>query len=634
MKDEKGLCVEMLGRLRVLGGGAVVAQFTPQQTGALLALLALNLHRPCSRETLIETIWPNADAEQGRVSLRQSLYKLRQQLEPSPLPEGGPFLRNREEIQLNPAAISTDVLTFESLLHEGSADPPVRLRRLIEAVDLYQDDLLPGFYQEVFALERRRLQRAFQSALRDLAITAELLGRQEEAIASVRRAAGRLPGLTEIRVELMRLTTGAGLPAETLREYENLQDLWKRDTAKAPDEEVRGRAAQYAEAARAMLRIAPTPESAARPVDVAGPKPAEAQTIPVEPLWRPDEAAGLPMGARFGHRSRARSAGRLLAVAALLIPAIVGTTFLLRSRRTERGSAELRLCAIIDLDSNLKHTALDPVLHRLYLPNTGLTGPDGVSVVDTQTNRVVGTIEAGYGLSGVATDPVHHWLYIGRAPIRRITTSDSATGKTFLDCHSGTAPAADMAFVSGQDQLFALCAQPPALTSFDADGNLIHNQPLDCADPVRLVLDPRFLRAFVVSRGGNAVQVFDLERLELITNLVPDVSPVDLAVDDEHNRIFIINSRSQTLDEFDGTTYERIRALPLKMPPRSIALDPETGRLYISGERRLLVVNAETLEVEQRINAKQVGAIALAIDPVGRRLYTLSGRNICVYALP
>src|SRR5579859_789878 len=124
------LHIEMMGGLRVRCGNEVLAQYTPQQTGVLLALLAINLDRPCTRETLIETIWPDADVDSGRASLRQGLYKLRQQLEPAPLPEGGLFLRTQTEIQLNPAIVTTDVLAFERAVREGGTEPAERLRRL------------------------------------------------------------------------------------------------------------------------------------------------------------------------------------------------------------------------------------------------------------------------------------------------------------------------------------------------------------------------------------------------------------------------------------------------------------------------------------------------------------------------
>src|SRR5579859_6987217 len=126
------LHIEMMGGLRVRCGNEVLAQYTPQQTGVLLALLAINLDRPCSRETLIATIWPDADVDSGRASLRQGLYKLRQQLEPSPLPHGGLFLRTHTEIQLNPAMVATDVLAFERSVQAGDADPVERMARLIE----------------------------------------------------------------------------------------------------------------------------------------------------------------------------------------------------------------------------------------------------------------------------------------------------------------------------------------------------------------------------------------------------------------------------------------------------------------------------------------------------------------------
>src|SRR6266571_1651618 len=77
--------IELLGGLRAKQGDRVVTHFRRQKVGALLAYLAYYPDRVHRREELIERLWPEVATEDGRNSLRQTLFLLRQQLEPPPV---------------------------------------------------------------------------------------------------------------------------------------------------------------------------------------------------------------------------------------------------------------------------------------------------------------------------------------------------------------------------------------------------------------------------------------------------------------------------------------------------------------------------------------------------------------------
>ena len=111
-------------RLRATQGDRVVSRFRTHKTGALLAYLAFHLHRSHSREALIELFWPESPPELGRASLRKALSSLRHQLEPPGVPEGAVILADRETVQFNPAAVTTDVAAVPHEI-ETLALPPM-----------------------------------------------------------------------------------------------------------------------------------------------------------------------------------------------------------------------------------------------------------------------------------------------------------------------------------------------------------------------------------------------------------------------------------------------------------------------------------------------------------------------------
>src|SRR5438132_9357661 len=101
--------IELLGCLRVIHGHRTITRFRTKKAAALLAYLAFNLGRQISRDELIELLWPDADPEKGRMSLRTALASLRRQLEPPGGPVGCIIMADASFVRLNPTAVHTDL---------------------------------------------------------------------------------------------------------------------------------------------------------------------------------------------------------------------------------------------------------------------------------------------------------------------------------------------------------------------------------------------------------------------------------------------------------------------------------------------------------------------------------------------
>jgi DNA-binding SARP family transcriptional activator len=166
--------IKLLGGLQARQGDRAVAHFRTRKTGVLLAYLAVYPHRTHPREELIELLWPECDPELGRQSFRKALSSLRCQLEPDALASGisaAPvFVVDRTSVQLNPAAVITDVGEFERALRSAAptGSNHERARRLADAVALYPGELLPGYYDDWILQERCWLAETYFQALSQL----------------------------------------------------------------------------------------------------------------------------------------------------------------------------------------------------------------------------------------------------------------------------------------------------------------------------------------------------------------------------------------------------------------------------------------------------------------------------------
>ncbi len=148
------LKVQLLGKFDVsLNGRSLIISSRPAQS--LLAYLILNSGKLYRRERVAGLLWPDSGEKQARHNLRQTLWRLRQSI-------GDDYLvTDKVSIGFNSHAeyiLDADVLQKQN----DSSDT------LIQSVSVYEDVLLPGFYDEWVLLEQERLQAIFEDRMRTL----------------------------------------------------------------------------------------------------------------------------------------------------------------------------------------------------------------------------------------------------------------------------------------------------------------------------------------------------------------------------------------------------------------------------------------------------------------------------------
>jgi predicted ATPase/DNA-binding SARP family transcriptional activator len=234
--------IELLGGLRASRGDQAVRRFRTQKAGLLLAYLAFYLRRSHPREALIEMLWPEGDPAVTRRRLRVLLSSLRRQLEPPGVALGAVLVADYSAVQLNADAVTTDVAAFDAALREASASDAAsgqRELRLIDAVTLYQGDLLPGSFEEWVLMERERLAEAHLQAVTALSEIREQAGDLPGALRWARGAAAADPLNEEVCQRLIRLFAASGRHDAARREFDALERRMARDLAAEPSPETR-----------------------------------------------------------------------------------------------------------------------------------------------------------------------------------------------------------------------------------------------------------------------------------------------------------------------------------------------------------------------------------------------------------
>jgi DNA-binding SARP family transcriptional activator len=220
------LYVYLFGRFSGYYGDRILTGFDASKVQELFCYLLINRDRPHSRETLADLLWPDCLATQSKAYLRKTLWQLQSALDAHFTHLSDCMLQvDPDWIQLRPAAqLCLDVAQFEKAFDRVRGLPgselDAKLAHLLRcAVDLYQGDLLDGWYQDWCLYERVRLRHIYMAMLDRLMEYCEIQRDCE---------AGVIYGLRILRIDsarerthrrLMRLFWLSGDRTGALRQY-------------------------------------------------------------------------------------------------------------------------------------------------------------------------------------------------------------------------------------------------------------------------------------------------------------------------------------------------------------------------------------------------------------------------------
>jgi DNA-binding SARP family transcriptional activator len=276
--------LQLFGTLAVRQGDRNLGHIRAQKPAELLAYLALHPDVVHPREELIERLWPEAEPEAGRNRLRQTLSTLRDALE---IPEGlprDPLQTGRTGIQLDSAFFRVDVGAFRAAIKgaqaaESAAEQADWLR---QAVGLYRDELLRGWYQEWALAERERLAASYLAALRQLARLCGEAGDLEQAMEYGRRAVEADPLNEEAHCDLMHWYAASGQPSAAEKQYRELERALKAELGAEPSEATRQLRESLRKAAPAPVTTRPRPAPRIQPPPILPTNGTSAPTAPSE----------------------------------------------------------------------------------------------------------------------------------------------------------------------------------------------------------------------------------------------------------------------------------------------------------------------------------------------------------------
>jgi DNA-binding SARP family transcriptional activator/tetratricopeptide (TPR) repeat protein len=399
------LHVRTLGGFSVTrAGDAAPAALQPRRL-AVLAVIARAGMRGVTRDRLIALVWPDADDEAGRKAVSQALWALRRELREDELFEGV------QELRLNPAVATCDVVEFEAARSAGDVD---------RATSLYEGSFLEGFrlagvpeFERWADEERTALAHRYAAVLEQAARDATVRGDAAAAAGWWRRLAAHDPLNGRIAIQLMEALVAAGDRTGALQHARIYEALIEQELELPPDAEVVALAARIRQAAAgpAAARTEPTP-SAPRTEPMpptehvessAGQSPelsldTTSQQAP-ERVPDPDRPPGPAAVRPWVGRLSSITTVRPRAVAAVLALVVLASMSAYALRRAATGPAGSRTSAVsvpvLAVGHIADYTGEDNIAPALAdMLATSLARTEGLRVISTP--RLYSLAEGGY----------------------------------------------------------------------------------------------------------------------------------------------------------------------------------------------------------------------------------------------
>ena len=220
-----------------------VAKIT-HRVQALLAYLLLQSHHGQPRDALTDLFWGDHSQERARNCLNTTLWRLRSALEPAGIPHGTYLVTTPSGgIGFNwESDYWLDTQVFEKCTNCILACPISGMETsdaqdLENALRLYADELLDGFYDDWALRERERMRCLYLNSLAQLMRYYRQHGAYEKGLTCGQQILNLDPLREEVHREIMWLYLAMGQRAMAVKQYEMCRRILAKELGIPPMEE-------------------------------------------------------------------------------------------------------------------------------------------------------------------------------------------------------------------------------------------------------------------------------------------------------------------------------------------------------------------------------------------------------------
>ena len=260
-----------------------------------------------------------------------------------------------------------------------------------------------------------------------------------------------------------------------------------------------------------------------------------------------------------------------------------------------------KVIATISVGIDPEGIALNPAINRAYVANTG---SNTVSVIDTITNSLfdidsvtdgVQSINVSIFPDTVEVNPATNRAYVTNEDGGIVSVIDTTTNKVIGSILAGEIPI-DSAVDPTTNRLYVADFDSHTVFVIDTTTNTVIDNIAVGRNPFTVEAIPATNRVYAVNQGSDTVSVIDTTTNKVIDTIDVDKMPFGIAVNTVTNRAYVTNIGSNNVSVIDTTTNKVIDTIDVGTRPSDVAINPLTNRIYVphAGSNNVYIIDLNT----------------------------------------
>jgi PQQ-dependent catabolism-associated beta-propeller protein len=260
-----------------------------------------------------------------------------------------------------------------------------------------------------------------------------------------------------------------------------------------------------------------------------------------------------------------------------------------------------------------------------------------VTVIATNTDRVVSTINVGARPRGIRTSPDGKVVYVALSfssqqtpgTINKIAAIDHATGKVVAQYDAGTDPEQFAVSTDGR-RLFISNEDAGTASIVDTGSGKVVATVVVGIEPEGVTISPDGRWVYVTAETSNTVSVIDTQTNNVIATFMVGARPRDAAFSPDGARAYVTAELGRSISVIDTRTHSVIRTIDLPrgdgVKPMGVVVSHDGAKIYVANGRAnsISVIDAATDTLVSTIPVGQ-RVWGLAITRDGKKLYAANG---------
>jgi len=254
---------------------------------------------------------------------------------------------------------------------------------------------------------------------------------------------------------------------------------------------------------------------------------------------------------------------------------------------------------------------------------------DSVSVINTATNTVTGTVGVGSGPIGVAFTPYGSRAYVANSNSNSVSVINTATKAVISTVAVGSFPQG-LAITPNGSRVYVSNLNSNSVSVINTASNTViatitFGSGGTGLGPAGVAISPDGSRAYVTNSATNTVLVIDTATDAVIATLGVGEDPVAVAITPDGSRAYVASILGRSLSVIDtgtNTVIATIGQLTVSQPV-NVAITPDGSRAYVTdnGLDAVVVIDTVTNTEIATIRLVTFNPQGLAITPDGTHAY-------------